>query len=149
MSTPQESLQEDVKAAMKARDAVRLSTLRMLLTSVKNDKIAKGADLDEADFLAVVKRLIKQRRDSAAQYRKGGREELAAKEETEIGVLEGYLPAQADEATVRAAIEELVAAEGLEGAKAMGVVMKAMMKKLGAAADGGTINRIARDVLGL
>ncbi|MEM1180040.1 MAG: GatB/YqeY domain-containing protein [Acidobacteriota bacterium] len=149
MSTPQENLQEDLKAAMKARETERLSTLRMLLTAVKNEKINKGADLDEKDFLGIVRRLVKQRKDSVKQYRDAGREELAAKEEAEIEVLSGYLPAQADEATIRAAIEELVAAEGLEGPKAIGAVMKGMMKKFGATADGGTINRLARDILGL
>ncbi|MEO1367787.1 MAG: GatB/YqeY domain-containing protein [Acidobacteriota bacterium] len=149
MSTPQENLQADLKAAMKARDAGRVSTLRMLLTAVKNEKINKGDELDDKDFLGIVRRLVKQRKDSVQQFRDAGRDELADKEEAEIAVLSDYLPAQADEATVRAAIEELVAAEGLEGPKAIGAVMKGMMKKFGATADGGTINRIARDVLGL
>ena len=149
MSTPQETLQADLKAAMKARESERVQTLRMLLTAVKNEKINKGDELDEKDFLGVVKRLVKQRRDSAKQFRDNDRGELADKEEREIVILEHYLPAQADEATIRAAIEELVAAEELSGPKAIGVVMKGMMKKFGASADGGTINRIARDVLSL
>jgi len=147
MSTPVERIQADVKAAMKAREAERLATLRMLLTAIKNEQIARGAELDEESFLAVVKRSIKQRRDAADQYRKGGREELAAKEEREAEILEAYLPAQAGEDEIRRAIEDFVAAEGLSGPKAMGPVMKAMMARFGASADGAVISRIARQVL--
>ncbi|RMH17679.1 MAG: GatB/YqeY domain-containing protein [Acidobacteria bacterium] len=147
MSTPVERIQADVKAAMKAREAERLATLRMLLTAIKNEQIARGAELDEESFLAVVKRSIKQRRDAADQYRKGGREELAAKEEREAEILEAYLPAQAGEDEIRRAVEDFVAAEGLSGPKAMGPVMKAMMARFGASADGAVISRIARQVL--
>ena len=147
MSTPQETLQNDIKTAMRAREKDRLTTLRMLLSAVKNERIEKQAELDDDDFQVVVKRLIKQRKDSATQYRDGGREELAAKEEAEIEILEAYLPAQADEAEIRAAVAELIAAEGLSGPKAIGPIMRAMMQRFGASADGGTINRIARDLL--
>ncbi|MEM6794463.1 MAG: GatB/YqeY domain-containing protein [Acidobacteriota bacterium] len=147
MTTPQETVQNDIKAAMKARDKERLSTLRMLLAALKNEKIAQGEEVGDDAFLGVVKRLVKQRKDSASQFEQAGRQELADKENAEIEVLSSYLPAQADEATVRQAIEELVATEGLEGPKAIGRVMKAMMSRFGASADGGTINRIARDLL--
>ncbi len=147
MSTPQERILSDVKEAMKARDQERLGTLRMLLAAIKNEKIRAGEEVDEAAFLAQVQRAIKQRKDSAEQYRAGDREELAAKEEREIGILEAYLPRQASEAEVRRAIEEFVAGEGLSGPRGIGPVMKAMRARFAGSADGGTINRIAKDVL--
>ena len=147
-TSPTETLQSHIKDAMRAKESERLAILRMLLSAVKNEQIELGKPLDDKAFLAVVKRLIKQRKDSAGQYRDADRSELADKEEREIGYLEPYLPAQVDEATLRAAVEELVAAEGLSGPRGIGPVMQAMMKRFGASADGGTINRIARDVLG-
>lgn len=145
---PQERLQDEVKTAMKARDAERVSTLRMLLSEVKNEKIRLGHEVDEAAFVAVVRRAVKQRHDAVAQYRAGNRPELAAKEEREIVILETFLPQQAGEAEVRGAIESFVAAQGLSGPKGMGPVMKAMKERFGATADGATLNRIAREVLG-
>lgn len=147
MTTPIESLQADLKTAMRDRDKARTATLRMLLTAAKNEQIATGTPLDDDGFLAVVKRGIKQRKDAAAQYRDGDRQELAEQEEQEAEVLAGYLPAQASESDVLAAIESFVAKEGLSGPKAMGRVMKEMLAQFGAAADGGTISRLARDVL--
>lgn len=147
MTTPIESLQADLKSAMRNRDKARTATLRMLLTAAKNDQIASGAPLDDDGFLAVVKRGIKQRKDAAAQYREGGRDELAEQEEQEAALLADYLPVQASEEDLQAAIEAFVEQEGLSGPKAMGQVMKAMLAQFGAAADGGTISRLARDVL--
>ena len=147
MTTPLESLQADLKEALKARDANRLGTLRLLMTAVKNEQIEKGEALDQAAFLKVVQRAIKQRKDSVAQYQKGGREELAAQEESEIEILATYLPAQASEAEIRAAVEAIVAEQGLQGPQSMGAVMSAVMAQLGASADGGTVSRIARQVL--
>ena len=145
---PQSLVQQHVKEAMKAREKERLGTLRMLLSEIKNEQIKTGNELDEAGFLAVVRRLVKQRKDSASQYRDGNREDLAIIEDQEIEILNVYLPAQASEDDIRAAVEELVAAEGLSGPKGIGPVMRAMMKRFGAAADGGTINRIAKEILG-
>ncbi|HYX23537.1 MAG TPA: GatB/YqeY domain-containing protein, partial [Thermoanaerobaculia bacterium] len=104
-------------------------------------------EVDEAGFVSLVRKSIKQREDAATQYRDGHREELAAKEESEKKILETYLPAQVDEAQVRAAIEELVAARGLSGPAAIGPIMKEMLARFGSSADGATINRIAREVL--
>jgi hypothetical protein len=148
MSTPQERVQDDLKSAMKARDKERLSTLRLLLTEIKNERIAAGEELDEDAFLTVVKRLVKQRRDSAEQYRGGGREELAAKEDQEIVVLEEYLPAQVSEDDIRAAVTSFVAENELSGPRGIGPVMKEMLARFGATADGAVVSRIAREVLG-
>lgn len=147
MTTPQQRIEAEVKAAMKAGDKERLGTLRMLLTEVKNERIRRGSDVDEAGFVSLVRKAIKQREESAVQYRKGNREELAAKEEAEKALLEGYLPAQVDEAQIRTAVEEMVAARGLSGPAAIGPVMKEMLARFGSSADGATINRIAREVL--
>ncbi len=146
--TPQAKLEQDIKDAMKARAAERLSTLRMLLGAVKNRRIELGDELTEDDFQALVQRSIKQRKESVDQFRAGNREDLAAKEEAEIETLLAYLPAQASEDDVRAAVAEFIASEGLEGPSAIGPIMKAMMAKFGGATDGKTISRIARDLLG-
>ena len=145
--TPQQKLEADIKDAMKARDTQRLSTLRLLLGAVKNRRIEIGDELDEAEFLTIVQKAVKQRQDAAKQYRDGNREELAAKEEAEIEVLQSYLPEQASEEEIRAAVTAFVEGEGLSGPAAMGPTMKAMMAKFGGAADGQTISKIAREIL--
>ena len=147
MSTPQETIQNDLKAAMKAGEKERVGTLRMLLTELKNERIRAGEEVGEDRFLALVRKAVKQRQEAAEQFRAGGRKEMADKEEREAAQLEVYLPAQASEEAIRAAVEELVAAEGLEGPAAIGRVMKAMIARFGAGADGRTINQIARQIL--
>ncbi len=144
---PQEKLQGELAAAMKAGDKVRTSTLRLLLTAVKNERIARGEEVDEAGFLKIVQKAVKQRRESAELYEKGGRSELSAKELDEAKLLAAYLPPQVDEGEVRAAIEELVANEDLAGPQAIGRVMKEMMARFSGSADGSVISRIAREIL--
>lgn len=144
---PQQRIEGDLKEAMRAGQKERVSTLRLLLSEVKNERIRRGAEVDEAGFVGLVRKGIKQREESAAQYRKGGRPELADKEEAEARLLEAYLPAQVGEAEIRAAVEELAAARGLSGPAGIGPVMKEMLARFGPAADGATINRIAREVL--
>jgi uncharacterized protein YqeY len=146
-TSPQQRIEADLKAAMKAGEKERLSTLRLLLTEIKNERIRRGSEVDEAGFVSLVRKSIKQREDSVSQYRAGNREELAAKEEAEIKVLVDYLPAQVDEGQIRAAIEELVSSRGLSGPAGIGPVMKEMLARFGSSADGATINRIAREVL--
>jgi uncharacterized protein len=144
---PQQRIEADVKAALKAGEKEKLSTLRMLLTEIKNERIRRGGEVDEAGFVSLVRKAIKQREEAAAQYRNGQREELAAKEEAEGKLLAAYLPAQVDEGQIRAAIEEVVASRGLSGPAAIGPIMKEMLARFGSSADGATINRIAREVL--
>jgi uncharacterized protein YqeY len=146
-TTPQQRIEADVKTALKAGEKEKLSTLRMLLGEIKNEKIRRMAEVDEAGFVSLVRKAIKQREESVAQYRTGGREELAAKEESEAKILAAYLPAQVDEGQIRAAIQEVVTARGLAGPAAIGPIMKEMLARFGSAADGATINRIAREVL--
>ena len=147
MASPQQRVEADLRAALKAGEKERLSTLRLLLTEVKNERIRRGEEVDEEVFVAVVRRAVKKCEEAAESYRSGGREEQAAKEEREAAVLEGYLPKQASEEEVRAAVEEIAAAENLSGPQAMGPLMKAALARLGASADGKTVSRIAREVL--
>jgi uncharacterized protein len=151
--TPQQRISKELQATMKSGDKVRLSTLRMLLTEIQSAGLrgsSDGAELDEAGFQALVRKAIKQRRESAEQFRLGNRPELAAKEDVEAEILAAYLPQQASEEEVRQGIAVIVAdvaAQGLEGKAAIGAVMKAALAKFGGTADGATVNRIARELL--
>jgi len=147
MAEPREKIEHDMKAAMKAGEKEKVATLRLLLTAITNERIRAGAPVDEASFLGLVQKAIKQRAESAEQYRNGGREELAAKEEREAAILEAYLPEAVPETEIRAAIEAFVAERGLAGPAGIGPVMKEMLGRFAGRTDGGTINRIARDVL--
>ena len=146
-TTPQQRIEADVKTAMKAGEKERLSTLRMLLTEIKNERIRRGSEVDEPGFVSLVRKAIKQREEASLQYRNGHREELAAKEDSEAKMLADYLPAQVDEGQIRDAVAALVAERGLSGPAAIGPVMKEMLARFGSAADGAVINRIAREVL--
>ena len=144
---PQQRIEADVKTAMKSGEKEKLSTLRMLLTEIKNEKIRRGSEVDDPGFVALVRKAIKQREEASSQYRSGNRPELADKEESEAKTLAAYLPAQVDESQIRGAIEELVASRGLSGPAAIGPIMKEMLARFGTAADGATINRLAREAL--
>ncbi|MEE2775950.1 MAG: GatB/YqeY domain-containing protein [Acidobacteriota bacterium] len=148
MSSHRELVQAQIAEALKARDTARLSTLRLLLSEVKNKAIELGAEVSEDDFLRVVHKGIKQRQESAKQYLEGGRDELAAKEQAESEVLEGFLPPQASEEEIRAAITEFLASSEVTGPAAIGAVMKAMMQRFAGSADRGTLSRLAREILG-
>lgn len=140
---------EDMKTAMRAKDQPRLMPLRMAKAALMNREVEKRRALDEAEAQQVVASLIKQRRDSAEQFRKGGREELAAREDAEIVVLEAYLPPPVDPAEIERAVDEAIQESGASSAKDLGRVMKAVMPKLaGRAADGRTINDLVRRKLG-
>jgi uncharacterized protein len=145
--SPRADLERDVKDALRARDNERLQTLRMLLADVKNKSIELGRDPDGDEFAALVRKGIKQRQEAAQQFEQGNRPELRDKEQREVGYLERYLPAQVSEDDLRQAIRELVAERGLTAPSGMGPVMKEMMKRFGGAADGATVNRLAREVL--
>jgi uncharacterized protein YqeY len=140
-----EQIQRELTQAMKAKDELRLAVLRMLKTALHNRRIEKRAELDEAEGLAVVKSLVKQRREAAAEYRKGNRPDRAAEEEKEIALLEAYLPAAVGEEEIKAAIEEAVRETGAATAKDMGKVMKAVMARFaGQNVDGKRVNELVR-----
>ena len=139
----------DIAAAMKARDASRLSALRMLKAAVMNKSVEKGRDLDDAEVLQVVASLVKQRRDSIEQFTNAGRTDLVEKETAELTVLQAYLPAAATPEEINAAVAEAIAETGASSPKDMGKVMKAVMPKLaGKNADGKAVNEAVRRTLG-
>ncbi|MCS6995916.1 MAG: GatB/YqeY domain-containing protein [Casimicrobiaceae bacterium] len=146
-----QTIQEDMKAALKAGDNVRLGTIRLLLAAIKQREVDERISLDEAAIIAVVEKLIKQRKESIAQYLAGGRPELAAKEEAEIEVLKAYLPAPADEAEIAAVIDAAVAevrASGVGGGAAMGKVMSIVKAKLAGRADMAAVSARVKAALG-
>src|SRR4030095_8045536 len=128
--TLQEKIQSHLSEAMRSKDALRLSVLRMMKSAVKNKEVDKMKALEEGEVVAVLNTLVKQRKDSVEQFRKGGREELAQKEEAEIKIIEGYLPAAASDDEVRKAIEEAIQETSAASMKDMGRVMKAAMARL-------------------
>jgi uncharacterized protein YqeY len=142
-------INQDIAAAMKAREAERLSTLRMVKTALKNREIDKMAPLDAAESIKILQSLVKQRRDSVEQYTQGNRPELAAKEEAEIAIIEEYLPAALDEATIERIVAETLAEIGATSAKDMGRAMKAVMARFaGETIDGKVISQLVKARLG-
>ncbi len=128
-------ISEDMKSAMRAREADRLSAIRMLLAAIKQREVDERITLDDAQVAAIVEKLAKQRRDSIAQFEAGGRQDLADREKFELSVLLGYLPQQADAAQITAAVEAAVAATGATGPQDMGKVMTHVRSALAGRAD--------------
>jgi hypothetical protein len=128
-----EQIQQDITAAMKAREEQRLSTLRMVKTALKNREIEKMAPLDEKESQAVLTTLIKQRKESVEQFTKGGRQEMADKEAAEIVLIESYLPKAAGEAEIAAGVKATIAEMGSPTMKDMGTVMKNAMARFSGA----------------
>ena len=146
--TLQEKIQTHLADAMKSKEQLRLSVLRMMKTAVKNKEIDKMKPLDEGEVIAVLNTLVKQRKDSAEQFRNGGRSELAQKEEAEIKIIEEYLPAAASEDDIRQAIGEAIQETGASSIKDMGKVMKATMARLsGKTADGSRVSQLVKEKL--
>ena len=144
-----DQINADLTAAMKAKDAPRLSALRMLKAAVMNKEVEKGRGLEDAEALQVVASLVKQRRDSIEQFADAGRHDLVAKESGEVAVLERYLPPAASPEQIQAAVAEAIAETGATSARDMGKVMKAVMPKLaGRNADGKAVNEAVRRALG-
>ena len=142
-----EQLNQDMKAAMKAKETDRLSTIRQLRSAVKNKEIEIRQELDDSSILAVISTLVKQRRESAELYRANNRPELADKEEVELAVLQQYLPAQLTEAELRVLVAEVIAEAGATSLKDMGTVMPLVMAKTKGSADGRLVNQIVRELL--
>ena len=139
----------DITAAMKAKDAARLSALRMLKAAITNKGVEKGRDLEDPEVLQVVASLVKQRRDSIEQFSKAGRTDLVEKETGEVNILEQYLPPAVSAEEIDAAVAAAIAESGATTIKDMGKVMKAVMPKLaGKNADGKAVNEAVRRKLG-
>ena len=143
-----ERITGDMTAAMKSKDAARLSTLRMVKAAVQNREIEKGGELSDEELTKALQSLVKQRRDSVEQYEKAGRAELAAKERAEIDVIEAYLPQAASPEEIARAVAEAVAETGATSMKEMGAVMKAALARLaGRNADGKAVSEAVRSKL--
>lgn len=144
MSLKQQIL-ADLTASMKAQDAPRTSTLRMVKAALQNREIEKGGELDDDEMSKLLRSLVKQRHDSVEQYEKAGRQELADKETAEITVIEAYLPQSASRETIEAAVTAAIAETAASSIKDMGKVMKAAQAALaGQNADGRTISEIVK-----
>ena len=144
-----EQINKDLPQAMKAKDQLRLDTLRMAKTSLKNREIDAGHPLDDSEAIKVLNTLVKQRREAAEQFTKGNRQELADKELAEVKIIESYLPASLGEAEIEKIVAETIAQLGASSAKDIGNVMKAVMAKLaGQSVDGKLVNNLVRQKLG-
>ena len=146
MSIP-EQIQKDITTAMKAREEARLSALRMIKTALKNREIEKMAPLDDNEALKVLSTLIKQRKESAEQFRNGGRNEMADKEEAEITLIETYMPKAASEEQIVAGVRAVIAEMGSPSMKDMGTVMKQVMTRFqgaGERVDGKQVSDIVK-----
>ena len=139
----------DLTAAMKAQDANRTSTLRMVKAAMMNRQIEKGSELDDDDMQKLLRSLVKQRRDSIEQYEKAGRQELVDKEKAEIGVIENYLPQAASQEEIEQAVAAAIAETGATSMRDMGKVMKAVQAALaGKNADGRLVSEVVKAKLG-
>lgn len=139
-----QTIEEDLKKALKQKDSSRVSVLRMLLSSMKYKEVENGRPLSEDEFHGVVKTMIKQRSESIESFKKGQRLDLADKEEKELEVLKAFVPAQMSETEVSIAIEEAIVATDAKGPKDMGRVMKTLMDKYGSKVDGKVLSEMVR-----
>lgn len=138
-------ISEDIKNAMREKDALRLGALRMAKAALMNREVERGRALDDAESQQVIASLIKQRRDSIEQFEKGGRTDLAEKEQAEIGLLQVYIPPPVDAAEVERAVERAIAETGATSPRDMGKVMKAAMAHLaGATVDGKVVSEAVK-----
>jgi uncharacterized protein YqeY len=146
--TLREQIISDLTASMKAQDAPRTSTLRMVKAAMMNRQIEKGGELDDEEMTRLLNSLVKQRRDSVEQYEKGGRQDLADKEKSEIQVIEAYLPQAASPEEIEAAVAAAIAESGASSMKDMGKVMKSVQAALaGKNADGRMVSEIVKSKL--
>jgi len=135
-----EQITEDMKNAMRAKDTGRLGTIRLLLAAMKQKEVDERVELDDAAVIAIVEKLIKQRKDSISQFQAAGRDDLVAIENAELVVLQAYMPAQMSEAEVAAVVAEAVAQVGATGPQDMGKVMGIVKPKLAGKADMGVVS---------
>jgi hypothetical protein len=136
-----------MKAAMRARDAARLSTVRLLLAAMKQKEVDERVELTDADVMAILEKMIKQRRESIAQFEKASRQDLADKEKAEIVVLCAYLPQRMGEAELQKEIDSIISETGASGAKDMGKVMAAAKSRLAGKADMGAVSALVKSRL--
>jgi uncharacterized protein YqeY len=140
-------INDDVKAAMRAGDAGRRDALRLLLAAVKQREVDERRELTDADVVSVIDRMVKQRRESIAQFEKGGRQDLAQKEQFELGLLQGYMPQAVSDAEIATAVAEAISATGAKASADMGKVMGALKAKLAGRADMSKVSALVKTKL--
>jgi uncharacterized protein YqeY len=145
--TIQERLRADLKTAMRARDDVRKTTIRMALAALKNASVAKNADLTPDEELGVVSKEARQLKDAIVDFRRGNREDLVETTSAQVAILEQYLPQPLTEDEVRALVQEAIAETGASSPKQMGQVMRVLMPKVRGRADGGMVSQMVRSIL--
>jgi hypothetical protein len=146
--TLKQRVNEDMKAAMRARDQARLSAVRLLLAAMQQKEVDERVELSDADVLGIIEKMVKQRRESIAQYEKAARQDLVDQEKFEIGVLSAYLPQQMSQAEVEQAVAAAVAESGASGVKDIGKVMTLLKPKLAGRADMGKVSALVKAKLG-
>lgn len=142
-----DDIQEDLKKAQLAKDEIKVSTLRLLISEIHNEEIAKGSPLNDQDIISVIGREVKKRKEAAVGFRGGGREEQALKEEAEQKVLKAYLPAQMETSELTKIVEDTIKEIGATSIGDMGKVMGAVMGKVKGSADGNTVSSIVKEKL--
>ena len=140
-------LTDDMKAAMKGGDKATLGVVRLVLAAIKQREVDERVELDDAQVLAVLEKMVKQRRDSITQFDAAGRDDLAKVERYELGVIEAYLPAKLDEAAIQAAIDAAIASTGAAGPADMGKVMGVLKPQLAGQADMGLVSQLLKKTL--
>ena len=142
--TLQERIDSDLKDAMRAKDAPRLGAIRLLLSAMKQKEVDERVELSDTDVVTIIEKMIKQRRESIAQFEKAARQDLADKEKAEIQVLSAYLPQQLSDAEIQKEINSVIAESGASGAKDMGKVMAALKARLAGRADMGKVSGLVK-----
>ncbi len=141
-------INEDMKAAMRAKQAQRLSAIRLLLAAIKQREVDERTELDDQQIIGVIEKMIKQRRESIAQYEKASRTDLVEVENFELGVLQAYMPQQLSEVEIEAAVAAAVSESGAQSVRDMGKVMAILKSKLAGRADMGAVSALVKGRLG-
>ncbi|MEY3352293.1 GatB/YqeY domain-containing protein [Polynucleobacter sp. MWH-UH24A] len=145
--TLKEQITEDMKSAMRAKEAERLGTIRLLLAAIKQREVDERITVDDAGIIAIIEKLIKQRKDSIEQFQKAGRTDLVDQESKELGILQAYMPAQLSAAEVQSAIQKVIADLGASGPQDMGKVIGALKAQLAGKADMGMVSGLVKAAL--
>lgn len=140
-------IQDDVKAAMRSKDKERLGALRLITAAIKQKEVDERITLDDTGILAILEKMVKQRKDSIEQFSKAGRDDLIAKEEFELGVIKAYMPEQMSEADISKMLDAIIAATGAQGMKDMGKVMAELKPKVQGRADMGLVSKLVKSKL--
>ncbi|MFT7880857.1 MAG: GatB/YqeY domain-containing protein [Sulfurimonas sp.] len=142
-----EQIKNDIKEAMRAKEITRRDTLRNIQTSIKQVEVDERKELTDADVEAILAKYLKQREDAKAQFKDAGRDDLVAKEDEEIAIIQSYLPEPMSDEELESTLKEVIAQTGAEGMKDMGKVMGAAKSAIGSRADGGRINQVVKKLL--